>query len=364
MLMSVENIAPARRTQVLTGIEAGRGVAAMLVVGLHAWHHCESSFDSFAFGNIFAFGHAGVDFFFVLSGFIIYHVHQNDIGWAARLPHYAQRRFTRIYPFYWIVLALTLLSGLLAGRPMPLASSLIQSLALAPTAQMIVGVAWTLQHEMLFYTIFALLIINRRLGQTALGAWLILILACSFIIGGENLKWPPLEFASYFDLEFFLGMGAAWLLRRYTVSGPRLLLLLCIVGFLAIGLAEDAHAIRGTAVLTHLGYGSAATGMVLGLVEAERQGRLVVPPVFALLGSASYAIYLTHELSIGAVWQLWLAFGLAPFVPVWLLFLGLVTAAAISGVVVSYTLEGPSIALARRSISGTAAVFVARVRTT
>jgi len=57
------------------------------------------------------FGHAGVDFFFVLSGFIIFFVHGKDIGKPSRLPHYVWRRFIRIYPVYW---AVTLISIVLA----------------------------------------------------------------------------------------------------------------------------------------------------------------------------------------------------------------------------------------------------------
>ncbi len=51
------------------------------------------------FGNGFGFGHAGVDFFFVLSGFIIMHAHATDIGKPERLSRYLWRRVTRIYPY-------------------------------------------------------------------------------------------------------------------------------------------------------------------------------------------------------------------------------------------------------------------------
>ncbi len=67
-------------------------------------------FGPFPASGLFAFGHAGVDFFFVLSGFIILHVHAGDIGRPVRLGHYLQRRFTRVYPFYWVVFLLALLA--------------------------------------------------------------------------------------------------------------------------------------------------------------------------------------------------------------------------------------------------------------
>ena len=64
----------------LVGIQAARGAAALLVVFYHAGRML--SLDQYV-GNdplrgLFRFGHAGVDFFFVLSGFIIYFVHHKD----------------------------------------------------------------------------------------------------------------------------------------------------------------------------------------------------------------------------------------------------------------------------------------------
>lgn len=358
-------IARSERDRKLTGIESGRGIAALLVVGVHASSHVTQAYGWPAFGNLFAFGHAGVDFFFVLSGFIIYHIHQNDIGQPTQLPHYLQRRFTRIYPFYWIVLAAALAARSMSTHEMPLPSVIITSIALAPLpGALVVDIAWTLQHEITFYSVFSLLILNRHLGRILLLTWLVAILVCAFVIGGEHLGWPAHQFASYFDLEFFLGMGAAWLLARHKVPAPRLVLLVGVFGFLAIGLAEDMQVVIGPDKLTHVGYGLTGMSIVLGLVEAERSNRLVVPRVCIVLGGASYALYLTHLLSIGAAWQALLAMGLAPVIPASVTFLMLVSAAGIGGIALSYVVEKPTIVLARRLISATATGFAARVRLT
>ena len=58
----------------------------------------------------FQFGHAGVDLFFVISGFVILFVHWEDIGRPQRISRYAGRRLTRILPIYWVALALTIAS--------------------------------------------------------------------------------------------------------------------------------------------------------------------------------------------------------------------------------------------------------------
>src|SRR5487761_2014894 len=175
----------------LTGIEAGRGVAAMLVVGVHARDPLFKNFGvPVPLGDLFFFGHAGVDFFFVLSGFIIMHVHASDIGRPGRLGHYLQRRFTRIYPFYWIVLLLTVLALALSSRPdaFPSIPYITSSALLLPGGGApVVPVAWTLKNEVVFYAVFSVLILHRNLGLVLLGVWLAIILSrfSDLLVGGN-----------------------------------------------------------------------------------------------------------------------------------------------------------------------------------
>ena len=137
----------------LTGIEAGRGVAALLVLGVHARDHLFKNFgQSVPLGDLFVFGHAGVDFFFVLSGFIILYVHAKDIGRPHRLSHYLQRRFTRIYPFYWAALLLTLaVMSVSKAQIFPSFFHVVSSVLLIPlSGDPVIPVAWTLQNEVTF----------------------------------------------------------------------------------------------------------------------------------------------------------------------------------------------------------------------
>ncbi len=71
----------------LSGVQAARGVAALMVVLYHATRALSlpQYLGYIPFDNAFGFGHAGVDFFFVLSGFIIMHAHAADIGKPERL---------------------------------------------------------------------------------------------------------------------------------------------------------------------------------------------------------------------------------------------------------------------------------------
>src|SRR5437763_1316729 len=83
-----------------------RGVACLLVVVFHV--ACIEGKYGLGFSPLRPVrwvGFAGVDLFFVLSGFIIAATCRADLGRPGRLPRYAFRRAWRIYPPYWFALA-------------------------------------------------------------------------------------------------------------------------------------------------------------------------------------------------------------------------------------------------------------------
>jgi exopolysaccharide production protein ExoZ len=334
--------------QKLTGIEAGRGVAALLVLGVHARDHLFKDFGPIPLGDFFVFGHAGVDFFFVLSGFIIFYVHAGDIGRPHRLMHYLRRRFTRIYPFYWIISLLTLAAiAFSAHQEFPSAGQFIASALLLPVNDIvIVPVAWTLQQEIGFYALFSIMIANRGVGIALLGLWLGLIILALFV---PSMDIGPLSNA--FNLHFFFGMATAWLLQRKTIRAPLTVLLLGTSMFFLVGGAEDFGLIEGTSLITHLGYVAGSAIAIFGLVEAERQHLIHVPRLMIEIGGASYAIYLTHLLGVGAIWQIMLATRLADFLPLWAEFILLFTGGALVGWVFSRIVELPIIAVARHLLT-------------
>lgn len=281
----------------LLGIQAARGVAALLVVLYHAGRGVAPATGSVPLGGAFDFGHAGVDFFFVLSGFIIAYVHRADIGVPAALPRYAWRRLTRIYPVYWLVTAGVLALALLKGTlPVPLAA-LPSALLLLQEDELPLGVAWTLVHEMFFYAVFALAILWRPLGVAAALAWVALLLAR---LAGVRLGVPVLHFAGGpINMDFLFGIAAAEAVRHVRLAWPRLLAVAGAAGFLAAGLAENAGRIATDGLASKLLFGLAAAAIVLGLAAAERQGRLRVGRAAVLAGNASYSLYLLHTVVIG-----------------------------------------------------------------
>lgn len=289
----------------LLGVEASRGFAALLVVTMHASHLLAGQryVGAEPFGGLFAFGHAGVDFFFVLSGFIITYVHGADAGRPARFETYARRRLTRIYPTYWVALAIML--GLLAVSPTAdgaehQVGNLVTSILLLPwPTDPLLGVAWSLKHEMLFYLLFGVLVLHRRAGQALLAAWgllTVLNVACILASGAPLFHglWGSLVFR-IFNAEFFFGIAVAVLVRRGWLRRPLAAAVLGLVLFLGSGLYESFGPLRPVEwPPRHLAYAAGAALMLYGLAGAEIAGRLRTPRPLVILGTASYSLYLVH----------------------------------------------------------------------
>jgi peptidoglycan/LPS O-acetylase OafA/YrhL len=324
----------------LSAIEAGRGVAATAVVLYHTARHVAQGRPAPWLTHVFQFGHAGVDFFFVISGFIILHVHRPDIGRPTRVRHYAARRFTRVFPAYWVALVLTVLLGL-GGHfhRMPSAGDFLTSVILLPAHRApLLGIAWTLQYEIFFYAVFSVLILNRTAGIAALIAWLGWI---GLGIAGVAGRLLPPSLSGTYNLEFFAGMLAAHVLATHTLRAPLWWLGAGVAGFAGAAVAEDLGWLDGYADTARLAYGIPAALIVAGGAALEREDAISVPGLLRALGTASYSIYLFQFIFIGLVWQLLSAAGASGRMPAAASFAVLAVAGVAGGVAMSRWVEYP-----------------------
>src|SRR5262245_20376375 len=89
-------------------LQAYRGLAAGALVFDHLHGQSQAHMGAGLVPGVCRFGHLGVDFFFVLSGFIIQHVHGADAGRPERGGDYLWRRITRIWPLLALLTTLKL----------------------------------------------------------------------------------------------------------------------------------------------------------------------------------------------------------------------------------------------------------------
>jgi exopolysaccharide production protein ExoZ len=331
----------------LSGIEAGRGLAAAAVVLYHAARHLDKTRGTPWLMHLFQFGHAGVDFFFVISGFIILFVHHADIGRPARLGTYVRRRVTRLVPAYWVALAVTIALAMLGVHHFPPAWEVIRSALLLPSdREPLLGIAWTLQHEVVFYALFCVLILHRAAGIAVFALWgLLIVLAAA---GGHAPGGLPAPIAGLYNGEFFLGMAAAMILLKSPVLRPWLLLAAGGALFAGAAVAEGAGALNGQSDMARLCYGLPSILLVIGAGALTGAGRRAAPDWLVALGGATYSVYLFQFVFIGLFWKLLLTAGLAYTLPAALCFALLAAAAIGGGMVVSWRVEFPLMDRTRR----------------
>jgi peptidoglycan/LPS O-acetylase OafA/YrhL len=325
-------------------------------------------------GGIFAFGYVGVDFFFVLSGFIITYVHHHELGRATALPRYLWRRFSRIFPIYWFVLLLaigaTTAARYAAGKPaaidlhiadLPGTVFLLMPFHGPMVEPKYIGVAWTLQFEVLFYLAFCVVLLHRRLGLGLLAVWAAYLLAQ--IAGLVNVALP-LQLDSAHCLQFLLGVGVALLARSGTLNGKllasRKMLVLAVLTFAAAVVFE----MTGPQGL-HSDYGRLALGlaaaMVLATLTALEQSAhlatlpntnaaaspirpLACPNWLVKFGSASYSVYLAHILLASITYTVLLRLGLYHRLPEVAAY-GIALVVALGGATaIGYLVELPTVA--------------------
>lgn len=279
----------------IQSLQIFRGLAACAVVA----HHAALSTDAFVgkipffFKSVFDLGHLGVDFFFVLSGFIIAYAHMGDAhSWLA-FKRYLFKRLSRIYPAYLPVgIGLLILYSMMpsfsasGGREFSLLSSLFLIPANNPPA---LSVAWTLVHELMFYFVFTLFFISHRWLICGLALWtFIIVIANTYMIPMGWLRYP----LNFLNIEFILGVCSAWFVRYQTsfnkgklISLSGIIIVLILLPILSV---EDSKYYR-------LLFAFALALIIIGFAIYERTHVISWPILFLFFGNASYSIYLIHN---------------------------------------------------------------------
>ncbi|WP_236792326.1 acyltransferase [Amycolatopsis sp. GM8] len=294
-----------------------RFIAAFMVFACHACSmaYFHADVDAALLPYVFGSGWSGVEFFFILSGFVL--------TWSARdddqLRRFWRRRFVKIYPNHLLTWAVAVVLALWAGEAVT-TGRVLPSLFLVhtwfPDLTVITSInvpSWSLSCELLFYLSFPLLLrLVRKIRPNRL--WL-----CAGVVAATIMILPL--FADYLlpGTPTLPGQHMSLVQNWFLVSFPPVRVLDFTLGILMARIVQTGKWIRlpmsAAVLLLVVGcvfevllfptvYGLTAPVVIpLALViaagataDVERKPSLVRGKVMVWLGEISFAMYLVHFL--------------------------------------------------------------------
>lgn len=345
--------------QQIGNIQILRALAAVGVALAHSQYGVagRTGTDFFAWDHM---SEAGVDLFFVISGFIMMLVSDPAVGRESKPGVFLLRRVQRIVPLYWFY-TLLLAAGSLAipsllrwttVTPDLLLTSLFFIPAAHPvsgTVQPLISVGWTLQYEMYFYLCFVA-VLGLKTGARVV-AMALFFSALMIVTAVTGRGTAVLTFiANPIVFEFVAGMAVYWIFRRgwvtrrsAVVAGVALPVVLWLFGS---GVAAPLGEVLDQRWLRPVAWGvPAALVFVLGLALRDVPG--AAGRALRHLGDASYSLYLSHVFVAAALGMVWAALGHQPSAAFGVL---VVVPCCIAAALVSYRLiERPLGAVVRRA---------------
>ena len=353
-------------TQTLWTVQVMRGVAALMVVIGHSQSAVAATVTltggTFARSTIVPWG-AGVDLFFVISGFIMVHASARLFGRDGARVEFLRRRLIRIVPLYWLAttafLALLAAATLKGGDPFPDARAILASYAFVPADTYgdghlfpVFDLGWTLNYEMFFYGLLALVVAwPRRRALAALGVLLAVLVGIGAVVPGPSAAW---FWTRPIILDFGLGLLVGALVAGRVVLPVRLRGVMALAG-VAMLLADPFHVFDGVVGTTvanawpRVLVAGVPVVMVLAAALLGPEPRLprgAAP--FTRVGDASYSLYLFHPFALIAMEKLAQKSPAIAGAPGWLLVAGTVVAALLIALAAFRWVERPmTAALAR-----------------
>jgi len=264
-------------------IDALRGFASLAVM----WYHFTQSTHDFLPDHSWlkasgTYGWAGVEVFFVVSGFVIPYALFKSSYRLAQYGRFLLRRVVRLDPPYLVSVGLSIAAFAVISRARGIPDPRLDPTALLlhigylnvyfPNKPWVNVAYWTLAVEVQYYLTVGLLSPLLRDGRrwVRLGLMAVLIAVCSRI--------PPGEYASTFVLVFLVGFT---LFQWHTEVISRLECLLLVMS-LCVGIGFT------------LGWPEAIASALAAALIAPRRTSWTPPRWLTSMGDISYSLYLLH----------------------------------------------------------------------
>lgn len=299
-----------QKERLLPGIHGLRGVAALAVVFYHLIHIGGiKPPDVFQFiGRDFGFS---VHLFFIISAFSLMYSTEPSINKKNWISEYFIKRLFRIAPLFYFMIIFEIIRQIIStgGIVTDLNSILLEmtfTFGFVPFSDFIWG-GWSVGVEMIFYTIFPVLLLTIRTCRLAL-VLLVLSIIISYLIRSAlhtqyittipQTKWDWSYFAFASNMCFFaMGIFAYKMscLYKESITSIRIISLfavMTIVGLMFFDTGKYFGSGRWDIVIWGLGL------MALCIWQSVSPGFFIANRIFEHLGERSFSIYLLHPVII------------------------------------------------------------------
>ncbi len=275
----------------IISIQSMRAIAAILVV----FHHVAIKGRQYGTDPMhwFNVGGAGVDLFFIISGYVMC---QTTFNRNVNIARFMQARFVRIMPLYWVLTSAALLVYIIMPEKVNSSggvTSIFHSYTLLPSSsKYLIQNGWTLSYEFYFYVIFSFgLFFPGGLKHLFPSLAMISLVLVGFYVDAEDVYTSFLT--SPLLLEFVFGIALFNFYKRVQFnSGVSFLLLPVSVALLSYVNLTGGFDVR------IMDYGVPCLLFFVAMLNFE--------PVFLslrehwlsrtaeYLGDSSYSLYLLH----------------------------------------------------------------------
>jgi exopolysaccharide production protein ExoZ len=250
---------------------------------------------------------AGVDIFFVLSGFLMIYTSQNLYGQRRAWFTFLKKRFQRIVPLYWFYTTLMIIVMMVLPHAFDTAqasiSHFIQSYLFIPHERPagglkpVLSLGWTLNYEMFFYVVFACLLFLSRHSLMAIMMPLFIALATAHYFLPETMSMPYF-WTRPIILEFVIGMMIANIYLSNLRFSQIMVFPLIGIAVLAFFFMPYSTTIMDLDIY-RLPNMAMAVLLISGLTLCKGTDKWKIPQWLKALGDSSYTLYLAHPFGVG-----------------------------------------------------------------
>jgi peptidoglycan/LPS O-acetylase OafA/YrhL len=291
----------------LHGLDYLRGLCAFGIMIYHyaSWSFGEQSAHSFL-GRI---GIYGVVIFYILSGQTLSHIYASKLQLnASHLITFYKKRILRIYPLLWLATILSIILSKHSPKANDLLLNLTGLFGLVKWDTYFATGAWSIGNELVFYLTFPLLVFLLTRCRIGFGFVTLLIIGI-FTYFAFHIIQPSLPLSSQWhqytnplnQIVFFLGGIVLGHLFQPALVKTWHSLLLGLIGlclFLCIPIEGNSIAL---VTGQHRFLFSLSCFFLCFSFSGTKRAATIIDKPLALLGQASYSLYLLHPLVYAVV---------------------------------------------------------------